>query len=70
MCIRDSGTTTAGSSAEGYGNDYDLPPDQSYCEICAAIGSANWNQRMNLLHEDGKYADMVETNLYLSLIHI
>ena len=62
------GTTTAGSSAEGYGNDYDLPPDQSYCEICAAIGSANWNQRMNLLHEDGKYADMVETNLYNSIL--
>ncbi len=62
------GTTTAGSDSEGFGRDYDLPPNQSYCEICAAIGSANWNQRMNLLHEDGKYADMVEKNLYNSIL--
>ncbi len=62
------GTTTAGSDAEGFGQDYDLPPGQSYCEICAAIGAANWNLRMNLLHEDGKYADMVETNLYNSIL--
>ena len=62
------GTTTAGSDSEGFGRDYDLPPNQSYCETCAAIGSANWNLRMNLLHEDGKYADMVETNLYNSIL--
>ena len=62
------GSTTKDSSAEGFGADYDLPPDQSYCEICAAIGAANWSQRMNLLHEDGKYADMVETNLYNSIL--
>ena len=62
------GATTASSSAEGFGADYDLPPNQSYCEICAAIAAANWNQRMNLLHEDGKYADMVEKNLYNSIL--
>lgn len=62
------GATTKNSDAEGFGADYDLPPDQSYCEICAAIAAANWNQRMNLLHEDGKYADMVEKNLYNSIL--
>ncbi len=62
------GTTTASSDSEGYGDDYDLPNDQSYCEICAAIAAANWNQRMNLLYEDGKYADMVEKNLYNSIL--
>ncbi|MEY8515806.1 beta-L-arabinofuranosidase domain-containing protein [Lachnospiraceae bacterium 29-84] len=62
------GTTTPGSSSEGFGNDYDLPPDQSYCEICAAIAMANWNQRMNLLYEDGKYADMVEKELYNAVL--
>ena len=62
------GTTTQTSESEGYGDDYDLPNDQSYCEICAAIAAANWNQRMNLLHEDGKYADMVERNLYNSIL--
>ena len=62
------GTTTASSDSEGYGDDYDLPNDGSYCEICAAIAAANWNQRMNLLYEDGKYADMVERNLYNSIL--
>ena len=62
------GATTKDSDAEGFGADYDLPPNQSYCEICAAIAAANWNQRMNLLHEDGKYADMVEKNLYNSIL--
>lgn len=62
------GTTTPGSDSEGYGKDYDLPPDQSYAEICAAIAAANWNQRMNLVHEDGKYVDMVEKNLYNSIL--
>ncbi|MBE5870496.1 MAG: hypothetical protein E7294_04460 [Lachnospiraceae bacterium] len=62
------GSATATSSSEGFGADYDLPPDQSYIEICAAIAAANWNQRMNLLHEDGKYADMVEKNLYNSIL--
>lgn len=62
------GTTTPGSDSEGYGKEYDLPPGQSYAEICAAIAAANWNQRMNLLHEDAKYADMVERNLYNSIL--
>ncbi len=62
------GAATATSSSEGFGADYDLPPAQSYAEICAAIAVANWNQRMNLLHEDGKYADMIETNLYNSIL--
>lgn len=62
------GTTAPGASSEGYGPDYVLPPNQSYAEICASIAAANWNQRMNLLHEDGKYADMIETNLYNSIL--
>lgn len=62
------GASTASSSSEGFGADYDLPPSQSYAEICAAIAAANWNQRMNLLHEDGKYADMIEKNLYNSVL--
>ena len=62
------GTTAPSSDSEGFGDDYVLPNDQSYCEICAAIGSANWNQRMNLLYEDAKYADVVERNLYNSIL--
>lgn len=62
------GTVTKNSSPEGFGADYDLPNDSSYCEICAAIAMANWNQRMNLLFEDAKYMDIVEKNLFNSIL--
>lgn len=62
------GTTAPSSDSEGFGDDYVLPNNQSYCEICAAISMANWNQRMNLLYEDGKYADSVEKNLYNAIL--
>lgn len=62
------GTTAPSSDSEGFGDDYVLPNNQSYCEICAAISMANWNQRMNLLYEDGKYADSVEKALYNAIL--
>lgn len=49
---------------EGFTHDYDLPNESAYCETCAAIAMAFWNQRMNLLHGDGKYADIVERELF------
>ena len=53
---------------EDFGDDYELPNDKSYCETCAAIALANWNQRMNLVHEDAKYADVVEKTLYNAIL--
>lgn len=55
-----------GSSAhnEGFTADYDLPNDSAYCETCASIGMVLWNHRMNLLHGDAKYADVVERAMY------
>ena len=49
---------------EGFTADYDLPNDTAYCETCAAVGMIFWNHRMNLLYGDGKYADIVERELY------
>ncbi|MBM7568847.1 glycoside hydrolase family 127 protein [Paenibacillus sacheonensis] len=49
---------------EGFTHDYDLPNESAYCETCAAIAMAFWNHRMNLLHGDGKYADIVERELF------
>ncbi|MGO4111113.1 glycoside hydrolase family 127 protein [Paenibacillus sp. YAF4_2] len=49
---------------EGFTHDYDLPNESAYCETCAAIAMAFWNHRMNLLHGDGKYADVVERELF------
>jgi DUF1680 family protein len=52
------------ASNEGFTRDFHLPNLTAYCETCAAIGMALWNQRMNLLHGDAKYADLVETEMY------
>ncbi|WP_336774474.1 glycoside hydrolase family 127 protein [Paenibacillus sp. MMO-58] len=49
---------------EGFTFDYDLPNESAYCETCAAIAMAFWNHRMNLLHGHGKYADIVEKELF------
>lgn len=52
------------ASNEGFTTPYDLPNDTAYCETCAAIGMALWNQRMFLATGDAKYCDLVERELY------
>jgi uncharacterized protein len=51
-------------SGEAFGPNYHLPNKSAYCETCAAIGSVYWNQRMFLLHGDGRYIDVLERTLY------
>ena len=59
-----------GSSAsnEGFTQPFDLPNDTAYAETCAAIGMALWNHRMFLLTGDGKYADILEREVYNGLL--
>jgi DUF1680 family protein len=49
---------------EGFTEDYDLPNEEAYCETCASVGMALWNQRMNMLKGDGKYIDVLERSVY------
>ena len=49
---------------EAFGDAYELPNESAYAETCAAVGNALWNHRMNLLHGDAKYADVVERVVY------
>jgi uncharacterized protein len=49
---------------ESFGESYELPPDQGYCETCAAIGSFFWNWRMLLISGESRYADLMERLLY------
>ncbi len=49
---------------EGFTADYDLPNKEAYCETCASVGMVYWNQRMNQLTGDAKYADVMERSLY------
>ena len=48
---------------EGFSRDFSQPNLHAYCETCASVGMAFWNQRMNLIEGDSKYADVVETEI-------
>jgi len=63
-------TGGVGSRYEGeaFGEAYELPPDQCYCETCAAIGNLMWNWRLLLLTGDGRYADVIERGLYNGIL--
>jgi DUF1680 family protein len=56
------------ASNEGFTVPYDLPNASAYAETCAAVGMALWNHRMFLLSGDGKYADVLEREVYNGLI--
>jgi len=56
------------SANEGFTRDWHLPNLTAYCETCASIGMALWNQRMGLLFGDAKYADLVETEVYNGIL--
>ena len=49
---------------ESFGESYELPADQCYCETCAAIGNFFWNWRMLLITGESRYADLIERLLY------
>lgn len=53
---------------EGFSGDYTLPNDDAYCETCASIGMALWNHRLNMLHGDAKFADVVERVMYNGIL--
>ncbi len=53
---------------EAFGGDYELPNGSCHTETCAAVASAMWNQRLFLLHGDGKYIDVLERVMYNGLI--
>ena len=53
---------------EAFGDPYELPSDQCYCETCAAIASLMWNWRMLLISGEGRYADLMERALYNNIL--
>ncbi len=59
-----TGGVGARRRGEAFGGDYELPNATAYNETCAAIGNAMWNHRMNLLHANAKYADVLERIIY------
>lgn len=59
-----TGGIGAAGGIEGFGAGYELPNAEAYCETCASIGYALWNERMFLLHGDAKYIDVLERVIY------
>lgn len=59
-------TGGAGARYEGesFGDPYELPNDQCYCETCAAIASVMWNWRLLLATGEARFADVMEQALY------
>lgn len=49
---------------EGFGRDYELDPEYSYSETCAALGNIFWNWEMSRITGEAKYADLTEWQLY------
>ncbi len=49
---------------EGFGDDWELPPDRAYCETCAGIASVMLSWRLQLATDDVRYADLIERTLF------
>jgi len=68
-CALPTGKSTRGDEVhEAFGADYELPNRTAYNETCANIGNAMWNWRMLQITGDAKYADVMETVLYNSML--
>lgn len=53
---------------ESFGERYELPTDQCYCETCAAIGNFFWNWRMLLISGESRYANLMERLMYNGIL--
>ncbi len=63
-----TGGIGARHDGEAFGDNYELPNAEAYCETCAAIGFVYVNYRLFLLHGESKYYDVLERTLYNALI--
>lgn len=59
-----TGGVGATAFRESFTVDYDLPNDRGYGETCAAVAMAFFARRMLLMQPDGRYADLLERELY------
>lgn len=59
-----------GSTVDGeaFTIDYDLPNDTAYAETCASIGVVFFAKKMLSMEADGRYADVMERELYNGII--
>ena len=53
---------------EGVGGPYELPNDTAYNETCGQIGNLMWNWRMLAISGQARFADIMERNLFNSIL--
>lgn len=56
-------------ATEGFGDDYELPNREGYCESCSNCGMVNFAHRMNRLDGNAEAADVLERSLYNAVLH-
>lgn len=61
-------TGAIGSSDESFGAEYELPNDAKMGETCANISNLYFQNNLQLLREDAKYADLAELVLYNGIL--
>ncbi len=49
---------------ESYGNDWELPPDRAYTEMCGAVASIHLAWRLLLATGEPRFSDWIERALY------
>ncbi len=62
------GLLQRGHTYESFTDPWRLPVDQPDVDTCSVIGLVFWLHRMNLLHPDGRYGDVIERILYNRLL--
>lgn len=63
-----TGGIGAREEGEAFGDAFELPSAEAYCETCAAIGSVLWNHRLFLSRGESKFMDVLEWTLYNGLL--
>jgi uncharacterized protein len=53
---------------EGFGDDYELPPDRAYCETCAAVAVIMAGWRLQLATGDEFIADVIERVMFNAML--
>lgn len=54
---------------EGFGDDYELPNREGYCESCSNCGMVNFAHRMNRMDGNASAVDVLERALYNAVLH-
>jgi len=56
------------ASTESFGEPYHLLNGVAYCETCASIANMMWNRSMSELYSGSAFADVVENDLYNTVL--